>query len=146
MEKRRSPEGSRRSPPRVRTSTTFASSSAVGPDGLDVVPGGDQSLAGQEAGRELLVLPRRAHGHCERLSVHPDLERLLDGDLVVNPLRAPGSRHPLDPGARDVGLDRYRHGSERGDDLAHRSLAGLHRAVHVAGPPGRRSGSDTGAA
>jgi len=37
----------------------------------------DEALGHQEAGRELLVMPRSSHGHGERLPVHPDLQGLL---------------------------------------------------------------------
>ena len=43
----------------------------------------DQALAVEEPERELLVVARRAHRHHERDAVDPDLERLLDRDVVV---------------------------------------------------------------
>ena len=43
----------------------------------------DQALADQEPDRELLVVARGSHRHRERLPVHADLERLLDGQLVA---------------------------------------------------------------
>src|SRR5690242_5350133 len=61
---------------------------ARGPDLDDVLRSADQSLAGEEAHRQVLVLPRRAHGHRQRLAVDADLERLLDGQLVARALAA----------------------------------------------------------
>ena len=57
----------------------FAKSS-VGPAGVRAV---DQALAVQEPERELLVVARRSHRDHERDPIDPDLERLLDRDLVV---------------------------------------------------------------
>jgi hypothetical protein len=46
----------------------------------------DQPLADQEAERQLVVVPRRAHRHGERVPVDADLERLLDRDVVAHPV------------------------------------------------------------
>ena len=83
----RSALGSRRRPAFVRASTTFAARSSDGADRGQVVRARDQSLAGQEARRQLLVLARRAHRHRERDAVDADLERLLDGEIVARVLR-----------------------------------------------------------
>src|SRR5262249_8096900 len=50
----------------------------------------DQALAVQEAERELLVLAGRAHRHRDHLPVDADLQRLLDGDLVLEAGRCDG--------------------------------------------------------
>ena len=42
-----------------------------------------QSLGEAEAERELLVVARGPHRDGDRLAADPDLERLLDGDLVA---------------------------------------------------------------
>src|ERR1700735_2012257 len=46
-------------------------------DAGDVVGRRDDRLADQEAGRELDVVARGAHGHGQRRAVDPDAERLL---------------------------------------------------------------------
>ena len=46
----------------------------------------DQALAVEEPERQLLVVAGRAHRHRQRLAVDPDLERLLDRDLVLAPV------------------------------------------------------------
>ena len=56
------------------------------------------SLREQEAKGELLVVAGRAHRHCDRLPVHPDLERLLDRHAVL--LLAARHAHDLDAGRR----------------------------------------------
>jgi ATP-dependent Clp protease protease subunit len=58
---------------------------------------GDQALAVQEAGDQLLVVAGRAHRDRQRRAVHTDLERLLDRDVVRHAV-APDLRvHPDDP-------------------------------------------------
>ena len=42
----------------------------------------DQPLAVEEPQRQLVVVPRRAHGHGDRLAGHAYFERLLDSDRV----------------------------------------------------------------
>ena len=44
-----------------------------------------QPLAVQEPDRQLLVVAGRAHRHRQRAAAHPDLQRLLDGDAVLDP-------------------------------------------------------------
>jgi hypothetical protein len=46
----------------------------------------DQALCVQEPERELLVVAGRAHRHSQRLAVDADLERLLDGDEILDPV------------------------------------------------------------
>src|SRR5947199_320386 len=65
-------------------------------------------LAREEADRQLLVLARRAHRHRERRAVDADLERLLDRQLVLDPLAA-AVADALDPCPRHVRVDGRRH-------------------------------------
>jgi len=60
----------------------------------------DEPLAVQEPERELLVVPGRAHGDREGAAVDADLERLLDGDLVVEVLRGHARHRAADRDAR----------------------------------------------
>jgi hypothetical protein len=60
----------------------------------------DQALAEQEAERELLVVPGRAHGDRQRLAVDPDLHRLLDGHLVAPAVAFDGGRSCARPSGR----------------------------------------------
>jgi hypothetical protein len=60
-------------------------------------------LGHQEPGGELHVVPRCAHGDGERRAVEPDLERLLDHDLVAARLaRAGAQREDVEGGAARV--------------------------------------------
>ena len=58
-------------------------------DHVDVAGALDHALRQEEARDELLVVPGRPHGHCEALAAEPDLERLLDGELVFLGRRDP---------------------------------------------------------
>ena len=74
-------------------------------DGGDVAGPGDQTLAREEPGGELLVLPGRAHGDGDRPAVNADLERLFHGELVLL-ARAVASRgDPLDPALPHVAVE-----------------------------------------
>jgi hypothetical protein len=55
---------------------------AAGDPVRDVLRAAEHALAEQEAERQLQVMAGGAHGDRERLAVHPDLQRLLDGEGV----------------------------------------------------------------
>ena len=73
------------------TSIAFASRSARRPRLVRLV---DQPLAVEEAERQLLVVAGRPHRHRDRPAVDADLERLLDGDLVLEAVVADAPVHP----------------------------------------------------
>src|SRR5262245_58170537 len=56
--------------------------SAVPRDQVEVVRVADETFGVEEAGHEVLVVAGRAHGHREGHPAQPDLERLLDRELV----------------------------------------------------------------
>ena len=99
-------------------------------DCLDVVRSADQTLAGEEPRGKRLVLPGGAHGHGERLAVDPDLERLLDGELVAVRAALVAS-YALDVRAGHVPVEcslhghMIRHRRAAGDHPARRALASL---------------------
>ena len=103
--------------PSTVTSTVFAarSSGRNASSGLD--PFGEE-----ESERELLVVAGRAHRDGHRLAVDPDLERLLDGQLV--PLRS-AARKPQDIGAgRGVRRQGVHYDRNHRRPQAHRAPAG----------------------
>src|SRR5207248_9190493 len=75
------------------------------PGRRDVARLPDQPLPGQEAGRQLLVLAGRAHGHGQWLAVDPYLERLLHGELVAHSLARAAVEDALDPSRCDVAVE-----------------------------------------
>ena len=56
----------------------------------------DQPFGEEKAAHQLLVVAGRAHGHGQRAPVDPDLERLLDRDLVLEAVRAHERVRPAD--------------------------------------------------
>jgi len=55
-------------------------------DGAQLVTFLDDAFRVEKAGGELLIVARAPHDDGHALTVEPDLERLLDGDVIVSPL------------------------------------------------------------
>src|SRR6185437_852383 len=59
-----------------------ATRAVADPDLGKIVGAFDDALAEQEAGRQVDVVARSAHGQCDRLAVDPDAERLFSREQV----------------------------------------------------------------
>ena len=68
--------------------------------GGEVVAARDHALRDEEAGREVEVVARRAHGDGQRRAADADLEGLLHGEEIVADRARRSERHPGHPLAR----------------------------------------------
>ncbi len=96
----------------------------------------DQALAVEEPEREFLVVARRAHRHDERDAVDPDLERLLDRDVVlaavVMDLREAVGAQRAHPPARAIALSSAPAGARTGPPCPTTSSAGSSERIVLA--------------
>jgi len=68
----------------------------------DVVARSDYSFREEEADGQLAIVARRTHGDGEGLAGDPDLERLLEDDVVVGGGLCFPARHPPHFASRDA--------------------------------------------